>query len=157
MNPKTLLKIPVCSPLPILLLLFSWLTPELHAQTDRDLETIRARLLAQQEAWNTGDIEVFMETYWPSDQLLFANANGVTYGWQSTLEGYRRRYPDRNAMGQLTFGIEELRKLTGKTVLLVGTWQLERDDPIGGSFLLVWKKIRGEWLIVADHTAVREN
>lgn len=128
----------------------------LTAQEDADFTQIRAALMQQEADWNKGDIPAFMEVYWKSDQLQFIGAAGVTKGWQQTLDGYKRRYPDRDAMGQLTFGIVSMEKLSKKSVFLVGTWDLKRkNDAPGGHFILIWKKINGKWVITADHTSAR--
>jgi hypothetical protein len=136
--------------------LFCLLSFMLQAQEDADFAQIRTALLQQQSDWNRGDIPAFMEVYWKSDQLQFIGANGVTKGWQQTLDNYHRRYPDRDAMGQLTFGIVSMEKLSKKSVFLVGTWDLKRkNDAPGGHFVLIWKKIQGKWVITADHTSAR--
>lgn len=128
----------------------------LSAQEDADFVTIRASLMQQQEDWNRGDIPAFMEVYWKSEKLQFIGANGITKGWQQTLDNYKRRYPDRDAMGQLTFGIVSIEKLSKNSVFLVGTWDLKRkSDTPGGYFVLIWKKINGKWVITADHTSAR--
>ena len=128
----------------------------LGAQEDADFAQIRSALMQQEADWNRGDIPAFMEVYWKSDQLQFIGATGVTKGWQQTLDGYKRRYPDRDAMGQLTFGIVSMEKLGKKSVFLVGTWDLKRkNDAPGGYFILIWKKINGKWVITADHTSAR--
>ena len=136
--------------------LFLILGYSLTAQEDADFAQIRAALMQQEADWNKGDIPAFMEVYWKSDQLQFIGAAGVTKGWQQTLDGYKRRYPDRDAMGQLTFGIVSMEKLSKKSVFLVGTWDLKRkNDAPGGHFILIWKKINGKWVITADHTSAR--
>lgn len=136
--------------------LFLILGTSLSAQEDADFAQIRAALMQQEADWNKGDIPAFMEVYWKSDQLQFIGAAGVTKGWQQTLDGYKRRYPDRDAMGQLKFGIVSMEKLSKKSVFLVGTWDLKRkNDAPGGHFILIWKKIKGKWVITADHTSAR--
>jgi hypothetical protein len=128
----------------------------LIAQEDADFAQIRAALMQQEADWNKGDIPAFMEVYWKSENLQFIGANGVTKGWQQTLDNYKRRYPDRDAMGQLSFGIVSMEKLSKKSVFLVGTWDLKRkNDAPGGYFILIWKKIKGKWVITADHTSAR--
>ena len=39
-------------------------------------------LYEQQEDWNKGDIDAFMQGYLKSDQLVFSGASGPIYGWE---------------------------------------------------------------------------
>ena len=121
----------------------------------QDARTIAQALLDQQAVhWNEGDIEAFMQTYWKSDDLQFLGINGYTKGWQATLENYYKRYPSLQAMGKLTFTLNEVNQRTKKVVSLIGQYHLERDgmDNKNGYFMLLLQKIKGEWLIVADST-----
>jgi len=128
----------------------------LSAQENKDISTVKSILFRQQSDWNKGDIDAFMNGYWESDQLKFVGATGVTYGYEATLKNYYKRYPDRAAMGKLTFGIKSVEKLSRKAIMLVGTWDLDRTSgPIGGHFTLIWKKIKGDWVVIADHTSAR--
>ena len=117
---------------------------------------IRATLERQTEAWNVGDIPAFMAAYWRSPDLTFSSGGRVTRGWQETLDGYRRRYPDRTAMGLLTFSELEVQELAHGVALVLGRWHLDRENPVGGAFSLVLKEKAGRWLIVHDHTSVGE-
>lgn len=124
------------------------------AQPDRDIEAVKAILMRQSADWNRGDIDAFMEGYWPSEKLQFIGSSGVTYGWQNTLDRYKQRYPGREAMGQLTFDILEVQKLSRKVIMLTGRYRLKREsDEPSGYFLLIWRKINRRWVIVADHTS----
>ncbi len=116
-------------------------------------ESIRGTLERQARAWNAGDIAAFMEPYWQSEDLTFSSGGRVTRGWQATLDGYRRRYPNRAAMGTLTFTELEVHKLTADVALVLGRWHLERDEPVGGAFSLVVRREAGRWTIVHDHTS----
>ena len=128
----------------------------LNAQESKDIATVKKILFRQQNDWNQGKINNFMDGYWVSDELKFVGANGVTYGYEATLKNYHKRYPDRTAMGKLTFSVVTAEKLSRKVIMLVGTWDLERTiGDIGGHFTLMWKKIKGKWVIIADHTSVR--
>lgn len=122
------------------------------SQQDKDIAAVQAILLRQADDWNRGDIEGFMHGYWQSEELQFVSSKGVTYGWQNTLDRYRRRYPDREAMGTLHFEVLEVKKLSPRVIMLTGSYDLDGGEP-DGHFLLVWKKIKGEWVIVADHTS----
>src|ERR1700752_1451879 len=66
-----------------------------------DAAAVMAVLSEQQAAWNRADIEGFMKGYWHSDSLMFISSNGVTRGWQQTLDNYRKAYPGKAAMGTL--------------------------------------------------------
>jgi ketosteroid isomerase-like protein len=122
---------------------------------ERDITRV---LRSQQAAWNRGDVEAFMEPYLKSKELTFSSGGKVTRGWQATLEGYRKRYPDRAAMGQLEFSGLEFRPLGTTAALVLGNWQLEREEQedVGGNFTLVLEKLEGRWLIVHDHTSRNE-
>ena len=137
-----------------LLLGFLFSATPATAQQSKAVETVKAILLRQADDWNRGDIDAFMQGYWPSAELQFIGSNGVTYGWQNTLDRYKKNYPDRDAMGRLIFEIIKVDQLSQKVIMLTGKFTLKRkNDEPSGHFLLIWKKIKGEWVIVADHTS----
>lgn len=127
----------------------------LLAQRNRAEENaIRQVMHNQQEAWNRADIEAFMEGYWKSDSLKFIGRNGITYGWQTTLDNYKKSYPTPEAMGKLTFSVLTLDILSETSAFMIGRWHLKRtNDEPGGHFTLLWRKINGKWVIIADHTS----
>jgi len=121
-------------------------------------EAIRAAvesvLRDQEEAWNRGDIDAFVEHYWKSDDVTFSTSGKTTRGWEETVRGYRERYPTREAMGQLTFGNLEITPLSRAAALVLGEWRLEREsEPLSGNFSLVFRKLDGRSVIVHDHTS----
>jgi uncharacterized protein (TIGR02246 family) len=121
---------------------------------DRTEQAIRGLLTRQSEAWNRGDLEGFMQTYWKSDSLLFIGKSGVKRGWKETLANYRRGYPDTAAMGKLSFDILEVKRLSPEYYFLVGKWMLARSaGDLSGHFNLLLRRIRGQWVIVADHSS----
>jgi hypothetical protein len=123
-------------------------------QAEAQETEIRALLQKQTEAWNRGDIEDFMEGYWKNDSLMFIGKSGITYGWQQTLDNYKRGYPDKTAMGQLTFTLIEIKRLSSKYYSVVGRWNLKRTiGDIGGHYTLLMKKINGVWVIISDHSS----
>jgi len=124
---------------------------------NKDIAAIRRVLADQEMAWNKGDIDAFMTGYWHTDSLKFVGARGITKGWQNTSDGYKKRYPNTDAMGILKFTILSIEKTGKKSAFVTGQWQLTRKiGDIGGYFTLLWKKINGKWVIAADHTSVRE-
>ncbi|MDP4284808.1 MAG: DUF4440 domain-containing protein [Bacteroidota bacterium] len=123
------------------------------AQSNNE-KAIREILSSQENSWNHGNLENFMQGYWKNDSLMFIGKSGITYGWQKTLENYKKRYPDTAAMGTLTFTLIQFRPLLASYYFVVGKWDLQRSiGNIGGHFTLLFKKIKGKWLIVADHSS----
>lgn len=115
---------------------------------------IRRLLTLQTEAWNVGNIEAFMQTYWKSDSLMFIGKKGVVRGWQPTLDNYRKGYPDTAAMGRLSFDIMEVKPLSKEYAFVVGKWMLQRSiGDLSGHYTLLLRKIKGQWKIVADHSS----
>lgn len=139
--------------LPLVLLLFACKSSQNISKTDES--AILKTLQTQEAAWNEGNLDAFMVGYWPSDSLLFIGKSGLTFGWQNTLANYRKGYPDRAAMGTLHFDILKLKKLGRQHCFVVGKWNLARPEKgdIGGHFSLLFEKIAGRWVIVADHSS----
>jgi len=123
---------------------------------NKDFNKIKKLMKVQSDCWNEGDIDCFMESYWKSEKLQFIGSKGVTYGWQNTLDRYKKSYPTKADMGQLTFELINLDKRSRKVISLVGKWHLQRGgdlENLEGHFLIIWKKIKGNWVIVSDHSS----
>lgn len=117
-------------------------------------QQLRAIVERQADAWNRGQIDEFMQAYWHSEQLTFSSGGQTERGWDATRRRYYARYPDREAMGKLTFSRLEVQPLGDEAALMLGCWQLERTSKnVGGNFSLVWRKFESRWLIVHDHTS----
>lgn len=109
---------------------------------------------AQEFYWNKGDIEAFMEGYWNNTELVFVGKNGPTYGYQNTLENYKKGYPDKASMGQLHFDILHTQQWDKNTIQLIGNYTLTREnDQPTGYFTLLFRKIDSVWKIVSDHSS----
>src|SRR5471030_653207 len=132
-----------------LLLIFTFCT--VFAQNKQAILNV---LETQRQAWNRGDIDGFMQGYWKSDSLMFVGKDAPVYGWQKTLDRYKRSYPDKAAMGKLTFTILKVDLLDKTNAFMLGAWHLDREkDAPGGYFTLWFRKIKGIWVIVVDHTS----
>ena len=133
-----------------LLTLFSFTA---FSQSKEEKE-IKELMNKQTESWNKGDIEGFMTTYWHSDSLMFIGKNGIKWGWKTTLENYKKNYPDSEAMGKLFFNIIVVKKLSPQYYYIVGKWHLKRTiGDLEGHYDLLLRKINGHWLIIADHSS----
>ncbi len=136
-------------------LLFTLLiTAGAYAQKNKNVAAITAVLKAQETAWNSGNLQAFMQGYYVSDSLFFIGKNGVTYGWGNTLNNYKKNYADAALMGQLQFTLLHFKKLNRKNYFVIGKWYLTRSaGNVGGHFSLLFKKIKGSWQIIADHSS----
>ncbi len=95
-----------------------------------------------------------MKTYWNSEELVFVGSRGPTYGWQATLDSYKRGYPDKKTMGHLNFKILDISKIDRKTVFAIGRFELTREvGDVAGYFTLVIQKKNAEWKIISDHSS----
>ena len=132
-----------------------FLIGSLSSLSAQKAETTIRRIMADQElAWNRGDLEGFMQGYWHSDSLRFIGSRGLTYGWQQTLDNYKKGYPDTDAMGKLKFTILSVEQLSKRSAYVIGKWRLTRKaGDLEGHYTLLWKKVKGKWVIVADHSS----
>ena len=137
----------------ILLLLIFFSTEKIFAQSN-DEAIVRKILATQNAAWNRGDVDAFMVGYWHSDSLMFIGQNGITYGWQNTLNNYKKNYPDTATMGKLNFTLITVKPLSKEYYHVVGKWHLTRTvGNASGHFTLLFRKINGEWVIIEDHSS----
>ncbi len=126
-----------------------------RAQSETAID-IRRVLDSQSAAWNSGDIDGYMNGYWQSDSLLFTSGGNITRGFDSTKAKYKRKYNSKEAMGTLAFSAMEINELEENSAWVLGKWRLERaTDSPHGIFTLVLKKISGVWKIIHDHTSLQ--
>ena len=123
-----------------------------YAQS-KDEQAIRSILDGQTIQWNKGNIESFMKGYWRNDSLLFVGKNGPKYGYQTTLENYKKSYPDTVIMGKLNYDILRVQPLSANTYFVLGKFMLTRSiGNVSGYYTLLFRKINGQWVIVADNS-----
>jgi ketosteroid isomerase-like protein len=138
----------------IIILFFFAIAFNANAQKSSDKQAILKLLEQQRSDWNEGNVEAYMKGYWKSDSLLFVGKSGPTYGWQKTLDNYKKGYPDKAAMGYLTFGIKKVELITKDTAFVLGSWNVKQDkNELKGYFTLLLRKIEGAWKVVVDHSS----
>jgi uncharacterized protein (TIGR02246 family) len=136
------------------LIAFILFIPAVLSAQSNDEAAVRKVLSTQNEAWNRGDVVSFMKGYWEDDSMMFIGKNGVTYGYKNTLANYKKNYPDTAAMGKLTFTLISVKRLSEKYYRVVGKYYLTRSiGDAGGHFTLLFEKIKGEWVIIEDHSS----
>jgi ketosteroid isomerase-like protein len=122
-----------------------------------DRTAITKILETQQNNWNQGNVDAFLDGYWHSPDLTFSGSGGIARGWDGVLARYKKNYPDRAAMGQLDFSGLEFHFLGQDAALVLGHWHLSRaQGDIGGVFSLVWQRFPEGWRIIHDHTSMVE-
>ncbi len=115
---------------------------------------IQSVLTTQQDAWNRGDIDAFMNGYARSASTVFVSEDEVGRGWETVRDRYRVKYSDRAKMGTLSFSEIEVTMLSSDAAVVLGRWKLKRakDEP-HGRFTLIFKRLPQGWRIVHDHTS----
>lgn len=136
-----------------LMILVAFLFACSSSSFEQDKNDIMAVMELQAQCWSRGDIDGFMDGYWKSDSLRFLSRRGLTKGWQTTLDNYKKSYPDKSAMGKLVFNYISFEPMNEKQMFVVGEWTLEREkDTLGGYYSLLWQKFDSEWKVIFDHT-----
>lgn len=121
--------------------------------TQTETQAIQGVLTTQVADWNRGDIPAFMAGYWKSPYTEFVNDSGIFQGWDDVLKRYQNNYPDRAAMGHLTFSGLEIHALCADSAYVIGRYRLDRKkDHPEGVFTLIFKKFPEGWRIINDHT-----
>jgi ketosteroid isomerase-like protein len=120
----------------------------------RTVAQIHSILSAQQDAWNRGDIDGFMNGYARSRSTIFVSEDAVRRGWETVRARYKKKYSDRGKMGQLTFSDLEITPVSSDTAVVLGGWKLKRaQDWPHGRFTLIFRRLPEGWRIVHDHTS----
>jgi ketosteroid isomerase-like protein len=115
---------------------------------------IRSVLQGQQDAWNEGDIDGFMNGYARSGSTVFISEDTITRGWQTVRDRYRKKYSSRAKMGRLTFSDLEITLLSSDSAVASGCWRLQRaNDQPHGRFTLIFRRLPEGWRVVHDHTS----
>jgi len=123
-------------------------------QPPNSVAEIQSVLSAQQDAWNRGDIDAFMNGYAQSASTVFVSEDEVRRGWETVRDRYRIRYSDRAKMGTLSFSDIEVTMLSPDAAIVLGRWRLKRaNDEPHGRFTLIFKLLPEGWRIVHDHTS----
>lgn len=130
------------------------LLPAAGLAQSADEKIIRHLLHEQTVAWNKGDIDSFMKGYWNNDSLMFIGKKGITYGYQNTLNNYKKSYNGPDQMGTLAFDLIKVERLSPEYYFVVGKWHLTRNaGDVGGHYNLLFRKINGQWVIIVDHSS----
>ncbi len=125
------------------------------SDADAQKQAISRVLYAQQDAWNEGDIDTFLEGYIKSDELRFVSRTGVNKGIAEVKAMYQRGYKNPKEMGHLTFELSEIKLLGEEYATIIGLYMLDFPDQKQrrGRFTLLLTKTPTGWKIIQDHTS----
>lgn len=135
----------------ILLLISCTISAFSQSNEEKDKDAIMGVLKSQRIAWSKNNIEEFMEGYWKSDSLKFYGPNGLTSGWKNTLSKYEKSYPTEGHTGKLSYKINDITKISDDAYSVLGEYHIKREvGNADGIFMLIFKRIDGEWKIIVD-------
>jgi ketosteroid isomerase-like protein len=126
----------------------------LHTASKLELDIVKA-VLAEERAWNKGDLEAYEKGYKDSPNTIFMGAQ-ISRGYAQMVQDYKHNYPNQAAMGTLEFSELEAYPLSDTFAVCLGKYHLDRSKkqggPADGTFSLVLEKTAEGWKIVVDHT-----
>jgi uncharacterized protein (TIGR02246 family) len=125
----------------------------LHTASRTELDVVKV-VLAQERAWNAGDVEGFVASFKNSPETI-SFGKAISRGYQQILEDYKRNYSTQASMGTLTYSELEVHSLSDTFAVCLGKYHVDRSKKEGGSadgvFSLVLQKTAQGWKIVLDH------
>jgi ketosteroid isomerase-like protein len=120
----------------------------------QELDIIKV-VLAQEKAWNAGDLVGYSKGYKDSPDTLFIGRQ-ISKGYAEILAEYKHDYPTASSMGTLGFSELEVHPLSDTFAVCLGKYHLDRSKkeggPADGLFSLIFEKTDQGWKIVVDHT-----
>ena len=127
---------------------------KLYTATHEQLAVVKI-VLAQESAWNRGDLEGFLSEFKdaPDTQVVLGNR---AVGMTEIRNAFHVNYPNRESMGVLAYSDVEARELGENFALATGKYHLERSKKFGGSadgtFTEILEKTPKGWQIIFDET-----
>jgi uncharacterized protein (TIGR02246 family) len=127
---------------------------QLYTATRLQLDVTKV-LLAQERAWNNGDLDGYLSYYKeaPDTQAVLG---GFARGRDAIRNAFRANFPGREAMGTLEQTEIDVRPLGDTFALATGHYHLSRSRKAGGdaegTFTEVFEKTGIGWQIILSET-----
>ena len=123
---------------------------QLYTATRLQLDVTKV-LVAQENAWNRGDLDGFLAHY-KDDAETEAVLAGPVRGMTNIRAAFHANYPTRESMGQIENSEVTVRALGEKFALATGKYHLIRSKKGGGeavgTFLSIMEKTDTGWRII---------
>jgi uncharacterized protein (TIGR02246 family) len=127
---------------------------QMFTATRQQLDVVKV-ILAQQNAWNKGDLDAYLSHYKdaPDTQAVLAN---LVRGIDNIRGAYKQNFPNKDAMGTIEDTDIEVRGLGDNYALATGKYHLNRPKksggPIDGSFMELFEKTTNGWQVIFSQT-----
>lgn len=128
---------------------------QLYTATHQQLDVTKV-LLAQEAAWNRGDLDAYLSHYKdaPDTQAVLA---GPTLGLAAIRAAFHTNFPNHDVMGVLEQSEVDVRALGDNFALATGKYHLTRGRKFGGdvtgTFTYVFEKTAAGWQIIFSQTS----
>jgi uncharacterized protein (TIGR02246 family) len=123
---------------------------QLYTATHEQLDVTKV-VLAQQEAWNKGDLDAYVSHYKDGADTE-AVLNGPVLGLTNIRSAYHINFPNRESMGTIEDSEVTVRELGPSFALATGKYHLERSKKGGGeavgTFTQIFEKTAAGWQII---------
>ncbi|MDP2471707.1 MAG: nuclear transport factor 2 family protein [Candidatus Palauibacterales bacterium] len=155
MSDRSLLR---ASTLPMLLaaVLVSACSFEVEAEGDSDVQgTVDAMLTESAAAWNSGELEGFIDDYMESANTTYIGAGGLLTGFDAIRARYAPLFEPGASRDSLRFEDLRVRRLAAVDAIATARWILYRYGEVTGSgpFTLVLRHTSAGWKIIHDHSS----
>jgi len=128
---------------------------QLFTATHEQLDVTKV-LLAQQDAWNKGDLNAYLARYKDAADTIAILA-GPVRGLADIRAAFHINFPKSEAMGNLEQSEVEVRELGPNFALAIGKYHLSRSKKYGGetegTFTDVFEKTDKGWLVIFSQTS----
>ena len=105
-------------------------------------------------AWNRGDIDTYLDGFWPSEKTRWVSGGTVIEGREAIVSAYTARFASAENMGTLQLTRLDIDMLTETDALAFGKLLHTLNDVTRELVFTVHLRKAGEgWLIVSDHTS----
>ena len=119
----------------------------------KDVKDIIQLMRVEEDAWNKGDIEGYVNLYAPEDSTRMIYSTGAVYGKDSILAFYKKYWP-KERMGTLKLTHDSIERLSDTYYYVSGYFNVSypTGKEIKGRFSGLVKKINGKWYLYTDHS-----
>lgn len=128
---------------------------QMFTATRQQLDVVKI-VLAQQAAWNQGDLDAYLSHYKnaPDTEAVLAN---LVRGIDAIRGAYKQNFPNKDSMGTIEDTDLDVRALGDNYALATGKYHLNRPKKSGGAvegtFMELFEKTPNGWQIIFSQSS----